>query len=176
MEQINYLINNKINDKMNNKNNNNKKSDKYYCYIIRSTNPNFSNSTYNGSTNNLVRRLRQHNGELVGGAKATKGKEPWEYFAIWDGFDSKIEALSCEWRIKHPTNTCKRPSQYNGVKGRVKSLNLLTGLDNWTSKSTGMGIRMENEYNLYITDELIGLIDLNTKKENLKIKKLIYVK
>ncbi len=147
-----------------------KKSDKYYCYIIRSTNPNFSNSTYNGSTNNLVRRLRQHNGEIVGGAKATKGKGPWIYMAIWEGFSSKIEALSCEWRIKHPTNTRKRPSQYNGVKGRIKSLNLLTGLDCWTGKSTGMitGI----QYNLYIDKELIELVQLDNKKSNLEIKNL----
>lgn len=142
--------------------------DKYYCYIIRSTNPNFLNSTYNGSTNNLIRRLRQHNGELVGGAKATKGKGPWEYFAIWEGFESKNEALSCEWRIKHPTNTRKRPSQYNGIKGRIKSLNLLVGLDNWTGKSTGMISGFQ--YNLYIKNELIEYIKLDNKKPNLEIK------
>jgi predicted GIY-YIG superfamily endonuclease len=143
---------------------------KYYCYIIRSTNPNFINSTYNGSTNNLVRRLRQHNGEIVGGAKATKGKGPWVYIAIWEGFCSKCEALSCEWRIKHPTNTRKRPSQYNGVNGRIKSLNLLIGLDCWTGKSTGMITGLE--YNLFIDSNLIGLIKLDMKKTNLEIKKL----
>lgn len=148
-------------------------SNKYYCYIIRSTNPNFSNSTYNGSTNNLVRRLRQHNGELVGGAKATKGKGPWEYIVIWEGFESKIEALSCEWRIKHPTNTRKRPSQYNGVKGRIKSLNLLIGLDNWTGKSTGM--ISGSQYNLYINEELIEYVKLDEKKSNLEIKNLMNI-
>jgi predicted GIY-YIG superfamily endonuclease len=146
--------------------------DKYYCYIIRSTNPDFSNSTYNGSTNNLIRRLRQHNRELVGGAKATGGKGPWVYMAIWDGFESHREALSCEWRIKHPTNSKRRPSQYNGVKGRIKSLNLLTGLDCWTGKSTGMGEMCLNKYNLYVDKELIGLVDKNIKKSNLEIKLL----
>ena len=144
--------------------------DKYYCYIIRSTNPNFSNSTYNGSTNNLIRRLRQHNGEIVGGAKATKGKGPWEYYVIWEGFNSKIEALSCEWRIKHPTNSRKRPSQYNGVKGRIKSLNLLIGLDNWTSKSLGMC--SNNEYNIFIKEDLMSLINLEIKKKNMNIKNI----
>jgi predicted GIY-YIG superfamily endonuclease len=147
-----------------------KKESKYFCYILRSLNPSFSNSTYNGSTNNLVRRLRQHNGEIVGGAKATKGKGPWIYITIWEGFKTHKESLSCEWRIKHPTNTRKRPSQYNGIKGRIKSLNLLIGLDNWTKKSSGMicGI----EYNLYVDNNLIELIDLKFKKNNLLIKNL----
>jgi predicted GIY-YIG superfamily endonuclease len=146
------------------------KQDKFYCYIIRSTNPIFLNSTYNGSTNNLVRRLRQHNGEIVGGAKATRGKGPWVYIAIWEGFSSHKEALSCEWRIKHPTNTRKRPAQFNGVKGRIKSLNLLLNLDCWTKQSSGMVCGLE--YVLFVDENFINLIDLETKKSNLEIKKL----
>jgi predicted GIY-YIG superfamily endonuclease len=142
---------------------------KYYCYIIRSTNPAFSNSTYNGSTNHLTRRLRQHNGEIVGGAKATRGKGPWTYLAIWEGFDSYKEALSCEWRIKHPTGTRKRPGQFNGVKGRIKSLNLLIGLETWTKQNGGMGSNFLNSYNLHVKEELINLIDLTDKKTNLQI-------
>lgn len=150
--------------------NQNNIKDKYYCYIIRSTNQHFSNSTYNGSTNNLVRRLRQHNGEIVGGAKATKGKGPWVYIVVWEGFQSHKEALSCEWRIKHPTNSRKRPSQYNGVKGRIKSLNLLIGLNCWTNQSSGM----ENgfDYKMYLDENLLELINLETKKHNLEIIKL----
>jgi len=151
----------------------NKDKNKYYCYIIRSKNPLFINHTYNGSTNNLIRRLRQHNGEITGGAKSTKGKGPWEYFVIWEGFTSHNEALSCEWRIKHPTNTYKRPTKYNGIKARVKSLNLLIGLECWTKQSGGMGININsnvvNEYNLYIKDEFIYLINLINKKLNLSI-------
>ena len=153
-----------------NHNKNNKNDSKYYCYIIRSFNPNFSNSTYNGSTNNLVRRLRQHNGEICGGAKATRGKGPWVYIVIWEGFQSHKEALSCEWRIKHPTNSRKRPSQYNGVKGRIKSLGLLVGLDCWTSQSSGMENQLQ--YILYIDENLLELVNLETKKHNLEIKKL----
>jgi predicted GIY-YIG superfamily endonuclease len=146
------------------------KQRKYYCYIINSINPNFSNSTYNGSTNDLTRRLRQHNGEIVGGAKATRGKGPWKYIAVWEGFQTHKEALSCEWRIKHPTNTKKRPTQYNGVKGRIKSLNLIIGLDCWTGKSSGMETNLE--YNLFIQENLIELINLDLKKSNLKIRKI----
>lgn len=143
---------------------------KYYCYIIKSTNPKYSNSTYNGSTNNLTRRLRQHNSEIYGGAKATRGKGPWEYIVIWDGFETHNECLSCEWRIKHPTNSRKRPNEYNGVKGRVKSLNILVNLDCWTGKSSGMGINDKTQYNLYIKSELYTLLNLENKKTNLDIK------
>ena len=57
---------------------------KYYCYIIRSTNPAFSNSTYNGSTNNLVRRLRQHNGEIVGGINIDEKQDPTYLTIDWE--------------------------------------------------------------------------------------------
>lgn len=151
----------------------NQKNDKYYCYIIRSINPKFLNSTYNGSTNNLTRRLRQHNGELVGGAKATRGKGPWVYMVVWEGFQTHREALSCEWRIKHPSNSRKRPSEYNGVKGRIKSLNLLVGLDCWTKQSSGM--INGYDYKLYLDEnlcDLVNLVNLEIKKQNLEIKKL----
>ena len=148
----------------------NKLTNKYYCYIIRSTNENFKNSTYNGSTNNLSRRLRQHNGEISGGAKATRSKGPWVYIAIWEGFHTHNEALSCEWRIKHPTNSRIRPSKYNGINGRINSLNLLINLDCWTKNSIGMGLMISNQYNLYIDKNLIELIDKNNKKSNLEIK------
>ena len=164
------MENNQIN---NNQTNNIKKDkDKYCCYIICSLNPNFLNRTYNGSTNDLTRRLRQHNGEIAGGAKATRGKGPWVPIAVLEGFGSHKEALSCEWRIKHPTNSRKRPTKYNGVKGRIRSLSLLVGLDNWTNQSVGMGLRNDCEYNLKILPELIGLVDLTNKKPNLEIKLL----
>ncbi len=167
-----------------------KKNLKYYCYIIRSINPKFINLTYNGSTNNLIRRLRQHNGEIVGGACATKNKGPWVYIVIWDGFRNKQEALSCEWRIKHPTNAKKRPSMYNRPEGRIKSLNLLIGLDYWTSKGIGMGICFNSElnenshlhfnnnedkllqYNLFVDENYIEKLEPLNKKINLQIKKL----
>ena len=129
----------------------------YYCYILKSDNPLYSNLTYNGSTNNLKRRLRQHNGEIVGGAKYTKNKGPWKYYVILEGFKNKNEALSCEWRIKHPTNKRKRPIQYCGVKGRIKSLNILLNLDKWTNKCD-FGL-INNKYNLYIQKEYIELIE-----------------
>ncbi len=146
------------------------KSNKYYCYILYTSNAFYTNQTYNGSTNDLKRRIRQHNGELVGGAKSTSNKGPWEYLAVISGFETHKEALSCEWRIKHPTNKKLRPKKYCGVEGRVKSLNLVLGLDKWTNNSSGL--ESGNEYTVYILDEFANLLDTNQIKPNVKIKSI----
>ena len=53
-------------------------SKNFYVYLLKST----KGTTYVGATVNLERRLRQHNKELVGGAKATTAKvkkgESWK--------------------------------------------------------------------------------------------------
>lgn len=95
-----------------------------YCYILY----NASDNTYNGFTNNLERRLRQHNCIIKGGAKCTSGRGPWEYLAIITSDDesfTKRRALSLEWHIKYPTNKRPRPREYNGPLGRLASLPLV---------------------------------------------------
>jgi structure-specific endonuclease subunit SLX1 len=41
----------------------------YCCYLLASKHPSYSNHAYIGFTNDPRRRLRQHNGEIEGGAK-----------------------------------------------------------------------------------------------------------
>ena len=56
-----------------------------------------------GKTNDLRRRIRQHNGEICGGASATRRMGgPWRPLLVIAGFESNREALQCEWRMKHP--------------------------------------------------------------------------
>lgn len=51
----------------------------YCCYVLRS----FSGlRTYTGITTDLSRRLRQHNGEIRGGAKATRSGGPWNVLCV----------------------------------------------------------------------------------------------
>ncbi len=147
-----------------------KENKKYYCYILYTSNAFYSTQTYNGSTNDLKRRIRQHNGELVGGAKSTSNKGPWDYLAVISGFETHKEALSCEWKIKHPTGARLRPKKYCGVEGRIKSLNLIMGLDKWTNNSTGL--ESGNEYTIYILDEFSNLLETNKLKPNVKIKSI----
>jgi structure-specific endonuclease subunit SLX1 len=94
----------------------------YYCYILRSINPSFTNNTYVGFTTDPKRRIRQHNGELTGGAKATFSKRPHEIYCIISGFKTQHDALSYEWHFKHPSGR-KRNPKFNGIKGRILGLN-----------------------------------------------------
>lgn len=99
-------------------------------YILRDTT---SRRTYNGFTNNTSRRLRQHNGELVGGARATRMRPAgaWEFVAILSAKEadgspvSKRRALSIEWSVRYPTNRRPRPREFATPEGRIRSLALV---------------------------------------------------
>ena len=68
----------------------------FFCYLIVS-----GARTYIGATTNIPRRVRQHNGELAGGARATQRGRPWRLRAACVGLASWREALSFEWHWKH---------------------------------------------------------------------------
>jgi predicted GIY-YIG superfamily endonuclease len=55
-----------------------------------------------GFTVNPFKRLRQHNRDLVGGAKRTSKKGPWDLVCVVSGFVSKRDALQFEWAWQHP--------------------------------------------------------------------------
>lgn len=128
-------------------------SKKYICYILK-----LNNRTYNGSTNDIKRRLRQHNGEIVGGARATsrkKKEEKWIPYCIVTGFKDHKEALQTEWRIKRVEGR-RRPSKYSGVAGRIKGLNQIFKLERFTSncirtvKEMPLIVYLEKEYHKYL--------------------------
>ena len=101
------------------------KETKYYCYFLGQHN-NWSGQTYNGYTVNLSRRLRQHNGEIKGGAWATtaKDKGAWSFIAALtsDSWASVSRAMACEWNCRYPTRKKPRPKIFAGAKGRINSL------------------------------------------------------
>jgi structure-specific endonuclease subunit SLX1 len=103
----------------------NTKTTKYYCYFLGQHN-NWSGQTYNGYTVNLSRRLRQHNGEIKGGAWATtaKDKGAWSFIAALtsDSWASVSRAMACEWNCRYPTRKKPRPKIFAGAKGRIDSL------------------------------------------------------
>ena len=88
----------------------------FTCYLLVSE---CSTRTYIGATVSLARRLRQHNGELVGGARATQRSRPWRIKATCKGFDSWRDALRFEWRWKRKAVSKKRRGILRGVDSRL---------------------------------------------------------
>jgi len=95
-------------------------SSSYVCYIISNGN----NRSYIGSTNDPKRRIRQHNEEISGGAKFTRGRGPWHYVCMVQ-FSNPTEAvnrsrnLSLEWHMKHPFGKRNQP---RGLAQRINAL------------------------------------------------------
>nr|QBK91082.1 MAG: GIY-YIG catalytic domain protein [Pithovirus LCPAC202] len=94
-----------------------------YCYLLRSMSR--PRRTYFGVTLNLSTRIRQHNGEITGGAKATRSGRPWKIIAYISGFISRIEALRFEWRVHHPG------IRWSGLKGRIKAISKVITEQKW---------------------------------------------
>ncbi|CAK8575610.1 unnamed protein product [Lathyrus sativus] len=85
------------------------KSDSWCVYLILSTN--LPIKTYVGVTTNFPRRLRQHNGELKGGAKASRAGRPWICACIVCGFTDRSEACVFESIWKALTRRLPRKNQ-----------------------------------------------------------------
>lgn len=88
----------------------------YVVYLLTNT---CNNRTYLGVTNNINRRLRQHNGEIKGGAKYThsfKGTGCWQYYLQIHNVN-KSQALSIERIAKN-----RRALGKNAVDRRLKVL------------------------------------------------------
>ncbi|KAJ3022176.1 Slx4p interacting protein [Thoreauomyces humboldtii] len=74
----------------------------YACYLLSSQKSGCTGHAYVGSTPNPIRRIRQHNGEIKGGAKQTQRKRPWNMVAVVHGFPNKYAALQFEWAWQRP--------------------------------------------------------------------------
>jgi predicted GIY-YIG superfamily endonuclease len=61
-----------------------------------------SNRTYIGYTIDFSHRIRQHNGEIKGGAKKTQKWRPWSPVCVIEGFYDASSALRFEYRLQHP--------------------------------------------------------------------------
>lgn len=94
----------------------------WYNYIIFNTK---CSKTYIGSTVHPTRRFRQHNGEIKGGAKYTRGGV-WEpYLILGDLLHTKNTALSYEWHLKRESNKIKnKNSKIRRKKGLEKYISL----------------------------------------------------
>lgn len=90
----------------------------YYVYLLQSiSNP---RRTYIGYTINPERRLRQHNGEIAGGAARTKKSRPWRMICYMTGFPDSKTALQFEWLNNHAKKMGLK--RRNGVEGRIQTM------------------------------------------------------
>ncbi len=153
-----------------------KTDDKYYCYMLRPIK--HKHKSYCGTTNNLANRIDQHNKIKKGGAKSTTSGGPWEYYIVIEGFVDNGEVLSFEYLMKHPTRTKKRPKEYTGVSGRVRSLNLVLSYDRWSEKKEGLDKAIEEgrQYIVYIDPKYFKSIDKTKIKPNIVIKDITELK
>lgn len=70
-------------------------AEKWFMYVLRTR----SGSLYTGITTDTARRLRQHCGELTGGAKALRGKGPLQL--VWQrDFPDRSSASVAEAAFK----------------------------------------------------------------------------
>lgn len=97
-----------------------------YCYLLYIPG---TNRTYIGATNDPAHRLRQHNGELTGGAKATKGKQWTQAFYV-SGFPDWSNTLQFEWAWK------RQSRNQPGLKGKIVGLRRLLALSRATTTAT----------------------------------------
>lgn len=74
----------------------------YTLYIIKCA----DNSLYTGITTDIDRRIKQHNGEIVGGPKYTRGRRPVE-LVYTEKLLNRSEATKREWEIKKMTRANK---------------------------------------------------------------------
>jgi len=97
-----------------------------YCYLLYIPG---TNRTYIGATNDPAHRLRQHNGELAGGAKATSGKQWTQAFYV-SGFPDWSNTLQFEWAWK------RQSRNQPGLKGKILGLQKLLALSRATTTAT----------------------------------------
>lgn len=102
---------------------------RWSCYLLVSN----DGSTYVGATVDIHRRLRQHNGLIKGGAKATSRKPgEWRRMCYITGFPDNHSALQFEWRWK----SLSRKKIYvamTPLERRLQALQELLSLDRPTS-------------------------------------------
>jgi predicted GIY-YIG superfamily endonuclease len=68
----------------------------WFVYVLVSP----AGRTYVGVTTDVDRRLRQHNGEVRGGARSTRAGRPWQVGRVLGPVRTRGRALSVEYQVK----------------------------------------------------------------------------
>ena len=131
----------------------------WYCYVLISLD---EKHTYIGATNNIDRRLRQHNGIIKGGAKYTRNWRPWEHLCIIGPLD-KINCLRLEWRLKRCKciNSNKLRINTGGIKKKIDNIYQVLELKKWNELSEDVMILLTFNHWRTITQSDINYSYLN---------------
>ena len=94
----------------------------WHVYLLRCA----DGTLYCGITTDLGRRVAEHNGELPGGARYTRGRRPVA-LAASAAFPDRSAAASTEWRVKRVPKARKvvfleRLAKRSGVSAPSKGL------------------------------------------------------
>ncbi len=106
---------------------------RWCCYLLHNA---VTAACYCGMTIDLDRRLRQHNREICGGARATaRGAGAWRPVLQLDGFVTQREALQAEWRLKHPSGRRRSRVAGRGPLAHVRALLRILRDERWTARA-----------------------------------------
>ncbi|KAJ3254021.1 Slx4p interacting protein [Boothiomyces macroporosus] len=139
----------------------------YACYLLISQAPSKKNVVYIGSTPNPLRRLRQHNGEISGGAKKTVKSRPWEMAIVVYGFTSKFAALQFEWAWQNPHKSRhfkdkifvgKQSERF--LPSKLKALYLLLNLEHFQRWPLNLHFTVESIYQKFT---ILGSVNKHLK-------------
>ena len=148
----------------------------HFVYIIKGVNSNnkffpplarappTGGKYYIGYTSNPQKRIKQHNREISGGAKATRGYK-WSYCAIFANCRSKIEGLQIEWRLKYSTKKTHIVHRFNFFFKYIDT----------HLKASPNNIKMKSKLLLYINRELLPLNQILNQPINVIIINTIFV-
>jgi putative endonuclease len=112
----------------------------WFVYMVRTA----AGALYTGISTQPERRLRQHSGELTGGAKALKGKGPLQ-LAFTYVMPCRSSASKLEYQLKQWTKKDKELL----LKQEAKQLNLLQQL----SGESRIGTKPASDYTLLSAKE-----------------------
>jgi predicted GIY-YIG superfamily endonuclease len=118
----------------------------WFVYIVRSA---CGKHTYIGKTNDLHRRLRQHNRELTGGAKKTALHGPWHFWTVLSGFPKGPRGDICAMRVEHRLQCPKdnlNKTRTRSIKSKAKHVVEVLGL-----KRVGTKARVTKNLGLKVT-------------------------
>jgi len=104
----------------------------WFVYLLATVNE--PTRTYVGATIDVDRRLKQHNGELSGGAHATSAiPGGWYRVCYVQGFENKREALRFEWWWK------RRSAKLTGTPLQRRQ----AALEQMISEAEGLEVQFE---------------------------------